>query len=378
MAIPIKPGLLGDPLAPGSVGPRQVVANPATKAASPPLSVGWFCRNGKHPSAQYWNQLNEATNQLALYRTKELFSFVNHTSWRGAVAAAAGSTPRWRAPFHTSRYTHGIGVCVIIAPTEGTGLGYDQNSYAKLTIYSDTTETTTIASETFVYGVNPTGTTRSGDLPSWKVITKVIDGITSGTDLYCKFTNETYGNIMSATVFDLQSMTENFSGYNNQNITTQTPIYDTYRSNVATMQKNACKHGGAKVFNWTTDDGASPLTTTSATSTNIIDRTSTAVSASTPGYTLVMTGKDRLSQSSGVPVVMKAFGKMSAGTNGTVVLVDSTNTVVASISAAFTTTASWQSVSFNLPATSDKYDVRFSTTAGTFSLYAIGCYEYEA
>lgn len=375
MALPIKPGLLGDPLAPGSVGPRQVVANPSTKAASPPLPVNWYCRNGKHPSAEYWNALNEATNQAALYRTKEMFSFVNHTSWKSWTGSLVGSSARWRAAFHTSRYTHAVGALVMMLPPDA---GYDQNTHAKLTIYSDATETTTVASETFVYGPGPTGTTRTLTLPYWKVITKVIDGLTPGTDYYCKFSNETYGIVLAATVFDLQSMTENFAGFLSQNLTSQSEIYDSYRQNVATMQKNALKRNGAKVFSWSVDDGTAPLTTTSATSTNIIDRTSTAVSASTPGLTIDMRNKARLSQTSGVPVVMKAFGQMSAGTNGTVVLVDSTNTVVASISAAFTTTASWQSVSFNLPATQDKYDIRFSTTAGTFSLHSISCYQYEA
>src|SRR5688572_31517665 len=97
--------IFGDRLDVGSVGSRQVRAIPASKTAAAPLQVWRYCRNGRHPSAQYWNRLNEQTNQAALYRTKELFNWMSRVGFGVTgtpTSSGAGDRDRWRFAFHTS------------------------------------------------------------------------------------------------------------------------------------------------------------------------------------------------------------------------------------------------------------------------------------
>ncbi len=224
---------------------------------------------------------------------------------------------------------------------------------------------------------------------SIKVVTMYLD-VDPDTDYYAVFTDVNYCRMMSACVHELSSMTEHFSGYLPQHIPVGGDILDEYRQNLVTLQYNLWRRGGATVLNYTSDgdDGVAPygtpvLETTSNTARNIIDNTSTSISAATPGYTIDMTGKERLSQTSGVPCVMKAFGVMASGSGlGRVYLKDSAGATVASITDVWNSTASWQSVAFNLPATVDKYDLQFSRAASTdlanpFTLYAVSIWEQE-
>jgi hypothetical protein len=375
MALPNK-GLYGDPIAPGAVGPRQVPSNPAGKAALAPLQVHAFCRIGKHPSAQMWNALQQSTNQAALYRTREYFSIVAPL-YDCLNNPSTSDRDRWRFAFRTGVYMHAVYAVVAMVPTNAGFVHPTINTQANLVIYSDTAETTIVATATFSYGAHPGGTTGDWGFRHVKVIHGIIEGLTPDTEYYAKFIDVNVGRIQSATVFELQSMSENFSGYLNQNLTAQSEIYDSMRENVATLQKNLWKRGGAKVLNWTRDDGGAPLTRISATMINIIDNSSTAVSASTPGFTLDMTNKDRLSQTSGVPVVMYAFGKMGGAGTGSVAIKNSAGSTVATVTG-FNGTASWKSIAFNLPATADKYDLHFASAGlSTLSLYAVSIYEHE-
>jgi hypothetical protein len=82
---------------------------------------------------------------------------------------------------------------------------------------------------------------------------------------------------------------------------------------------------------------------------------------------------------------MKAFGSWAAGgggvTGGSVFIKDSGGSTIASIADAWGATPSWiSSAAFNWPASSGKVDLQFSRGAvgGTFSLYAISVFPYEA
>lgn len=375
----IPKGVYGDSLPIGSVGDRQVVAVPATKAASPPIPPDRYCRNGKHPNAALLNRLNEAHNQAILYRSKEVFSGSDRPGLTTAVAnsVGAGDRTRYRFAFHTGPYTHSLFVVALQRPPD---LNFTTNAYSRIDISTSTTYATTAFSQTLVYGNNPTNHSgNGGTIEYFKVVTNYIDGVAADTDYYGVFTDVDNGRILSASVFDLQSMTENYSGYLSQSTTTHTLILDKDRQDLATISNALWKRGGAQVLNWSVELDGVAKTTASVTLTNIIDTTKTgAPTSSSPGYSLDMTGKARISQTSGVPCIMKAFGKISAGTGGTVYLKDSSNNTVASCTN-FTTTAGWiSSGAFNLPATTGKYDLQFAVGGGaTFTLYAVSIYEYD-
>lgn len=369
----------GDRIAVGSVGDRQVVAQPASKAASPPIQIDRWFRNGLQPDVGALNAMNEAGNQAALFRSKQVF--YAYTRLHNSLYPPSTATlARWRFAFHTGPYTHALFAVVAMLPDDVYS-ATTVNGQCKLEIYSDASESTLVASQTFTYGLNPHDTlSTAAGFQDIKPLMNFVDGLTADTDYYGKWSSIDVGGLQSACVFDLQSMTENFSGYLPQNITTHTAVLDVYRQNLATLAKNLWKRGGAQVLNWTADDQTAPKTTASATLTNLIDSSLTgAPTSATPGYTLCMAGKARVSQTTGVPCIMKVFAKISAGTGGTVYLKDSSNNTIASCTN-FTTTAGWvSSGAFNLPATTAKYDLQYAVGGGaTLSVYAVSIYEYEA
>jgi hypothetical protein len=247
------------------------------------------------------------------------------------------------------------------------------NTGARLDIYSDTAETTVVATENFMYGSYPHGTSGQNlGFADIKVLEKVIDGLSPSTTYYAKFTDVNIGRIQSACVGDLQSMTENFSGYLAENIANGTNIVSAYRSKLITAS-NALLQASTKVFTWTVDDGTAPITSVSSTPANIIDTSVTTVSVNSPGFTVDLTGKARVSQTSGVPVTMRVFAKSSsAGGEGRVYLKDSSGTAVMTLTDAWFTIPGWSYVTGYLPASSGKYDIQFDNHGvGTFSVYAV-------
>jgi len=359
-----------------SVGPRQVPALPASKAAVPPIQIDKYLRNGFHPNAQLWNQLMEATNQGALFRTREVFRSPGMLTPGPVGSFGAGSRARWRFAYRSSTYAHALmAVFVMSPPTAGTA----QNTYGKLTLFSDTAEATPVLTGTAYYGNGPTGTTVAAGWQYLKTVMVPIDGITPSTQYYARFDDVDWGIIQSCSVFELHSMTENFSGYLSQNLTSQSDIVDVYREKVATMQKNLWKGAGGLTLLFTCEDGASPRTVAVNTPTNVVDNTTTTTADPAPGYKIDLTNHDRLMQTSGIPVVMKVFAKTTSGTGkGRFYLKNSAGTTILSITDGLSATATWYSVSGYLPASADTYYLMYdNNSSGTLSCYAMSLYEYE-
>ena len=367
----------GSSLTPGTVGPRQVRGNPASKSASPPIQVRQYCINGYPPSAQYWNQLNEATNQAALYRAKQVFHATGRVGIGGAgiESSTASGRNRWRFAFTTGPYTTRLMAMAALAPPDS---GFGVASAGRLRIYSDATESTTVDTAWFYYGANPGGTSASTGWQHVRVQLLPIEGLTANTAYYGLWDDQVYGRLISATVFELPSLTEGISGYLPQSLNADSEVLDVYRENVATVQKAIWKQQGSHLICWTVNVQSSPFTIASATPTNLVDGTSTTYSSSIPGFTLDMQYRDRLSQTSGVPVTLKVCASQSSGATGRVYLKDSTGATVLSITDGWTASAAWQSTTGYLPATEDKYYlVADNNSGGTLSVYAVSLYEYE-
>jgi hypothetical protein len=150
---------------------------------------------------------------------------------------------------------------------------------------------------------------------------------------------------------------------------------------MATLIRTLWRRGGSHVLNWHRDDSTNaPRSIATSTPTNLHDGTTTAISSSSFGHTLDMRYKDRLTQTSGVPCKMYVYaGMAAAGASGTVYLKNSAGTTITSV-AGFTSTAGWQSVQFNLPATLDKYDLMGANggVGTTLKVHAVSIFEHEA
>lgn len=357
-------------------GDRQVPTLPSTKGANPPIQTNRWFRNGKHPDVSAFNQMNDHMNQAMIFRTKELFSILGDLGSAPGIQATSvvGTRNRWRFAFHLSPYTHALLARVVMFPPSSN---YGNDTFAKLKIYSDATETTLVSTTEFHYGPGPNGAVSVGGWQYHRIVDKFIEGLTADADYFGLFTDETYGRLQSAAIADMQSMTENYSGYLPTNFTEQSQILDEYRQNLVTPMPGLWKRAGSKVLNWTANIQSSPQTIAVNTATNILDGTSTTYSSSIPGYTLVMTGKNRLSQT-GVPCVVKAFMSCTSASNGVVHLRDSTGAIVATCTNTLGAGVTGWIASSVVNLTSGKYYLTHQTAAGTLSTYAVSIYEYEA
>lgn len=376
-----KPFVLGLPTIPASVASKLLAALPAAKTALQPIQWARYARNGKRPDVAMINQLNELANQCVLYRTKEVFRATGKMTTEATILSSggAGDRARWRFAFHTGPYTHTLMVRACMIPQDSSP---GSNSYARLDIATSATGSPAVASATLEHGPAPWGTgTVSTGWTHYKWVTRYIT-VSPDTDYYGTFYDVDNGRLVAACVSEYASMTEHFDGYLPQNLAAQSHIVDVYREYLAAIVKNLHRRGGATVLNWSVDDGTAPQTRAGGTSQNLIDNSSTTISAATPGFTLQMDYVNRVSQTSGVPCVMKVYGSKDGTQNdGEVYLKDSAGNTIASVTNVFTSTAQWHSSGvFNLPAATDKYDLQFARAGivtGTLSVYAVSIYQYE-
>jgi hypothetical protein len=373
----IKPRFYGSELARTAVKSWLRTQLPTARSAQPPIPIRRHVRNGTHPNAWLASAMNEAANAAAMFRTKQPFALLGPTAVSLPNSQLADRV-RGRWAFHTGPMTHQLEVtCVMYPPNEaGTGVAgaNGADTYATCTIL--TTGGATQATDDFHYGPGPAGSAVDGyGWPNMKMITKYL-AVSPDTDYTGLFTDKNYGRIQSALVFEISSMTDHNSGYLSQNISERAPIHDAYRQNLLPLIRNQWKRGGCMQLNWHVENGSSPIANATTTAKNIVDDTTTAVSADSPGYTLDMRYRDRLSQTSGVPCVMKVYAA-AAGANGSVILKNSAGSPVAT--ATVTGALGWYSIAFDMPATIDKYDLHYvAVFGGTITLHAVSIYEYES
>jgi hypothetical protein len=348
---------------------RSAAGITVTRGVTQPIQGDRWARNGMHPNAQLVNMLDESVNQSVLFRSKEYFS------WYGTIIpvfpAGTADEVRWRFAFRSGPYAHAVLAVVAMLPPGGA-ISTDVSTTCRLDIMN--AAGTIVATETFVYGPNPKfGGIVPDAWPHYKPLVKVIDGISPDTDYFGVFTTQG-GRLQSACVAELSSLTE-AGGYLPQNLTAQSSVLDVYRKYQIKANNKLWQRGGAKLFNWVSDNGSSsaPLVRASSTDINVIDGTSTAVSASTPGYTFDLRGKAREGLT-GVPVTIKAYGSC-AFASGLVKLKNSAGVTVATVTLNATVDG-WFSTTATLPATVDKYDLHYAGSGvGNLTLYAVTGYE---
>lgn len=362
--------LHGDGIANEDVADRKVAANPTPRQAQPEIQLDRFFRNSLHPDAGAMSEMNTAANQCSLLLTKLLFCSPGSLIGLGTAA----SENRWRMSFRTGAYAHAIRVVACMFPPIDA-LGVLGSSYGQLRLYSDATETTLVSTTTFTYGPHPSGAAAGTDRWEYiRVIDKLID-LAPDTEYYGLWSNEDYGRAHSILMYELSSLTENSDGYLATNVSSVTPIVDSFRENLVTVVRNLWTKCAAHVLNWSATFQAVPATNATTTLKNIIDD-STGVGGSKPGFVIDLTNCDRLSQTSGVPCVMKVFADVTGGDTGGVFLANSSGAILATVIVAGT--AQWSSTTVNIPALQDTYYLMHGTSAGigTLSTYAVSIWQY--
>lgn len=334
-----------------------------------------FARNGFAPNAEYAIKLADETNKIVRWRLKEVYRFAMPIGNLWKPAAGADVTVG-RFAFHSSPYAKNMFVWIWGAQAVSTGA---VNPRVRVRI--ETGAPTTVGDAEVSTGY--VSTTVSDVPANFRVrqrsvidtSTGLIATIPADTDLYGTVDELEGGIMVACSVYEMALDPTTDNGYASNNFGVHSPIFDEDRSDIVTALRNMWKHGAAHLINWSRDGGTS-RTNSTTTARNLIDDTSTAVSTSTPGWTLDLSNCSTIRRAStGVPVTWKVYATRTVS-NGTVTLKDSGGAAVLTISV--TGGAGWYSTTGNLPASSAKYDVHYAAgVGGTLQVDSFSLYQYE-
>lgn len=336
--------------------------------AKPPIEPHQFARNGQYPDAYLQNEMADLGNKLALFRGKEVFAKFSHELTSEAISAA--ERVRWRFAFRASPYANAIGVVAWMGPAvpDGPHLGV----YSRLRIQDATP--TTLGDAEFHYGYVPATTSATpANMSAMWVLLKDSNGDVvapvAGTDYYGTV-SDFQGRILGISVYE---MSINATPPFREGHGAGSPVLDLDREELVLGARKLWKYGAGHLMNWCVDVAGSPITRTSVTPINIVDNTSTGVSAATPGYTLDLRYRSTVRRTT-VPCIFKVYA--SCPGLGSAMIKDSTSGAVVTI--ANISAAGWYSARVNLPATLAKYDLHAAGDGvNAISISAVSLYQDE-
>lgn len=321
--------------------------------------------NGHYPSATYYRRVVDALNHLTAYRHKQVYG--RSALLGDATIGASGTNTIARFRFRSG---HGALYARIILV-----LGKDITGG----VATDPTVSVTLGATTsgpHSWGQSPTATT---DAPSdWRIVNDVV-AITPDTAYACSISTTDYARVLAVAVYELgePTISEAVDYYSGESFGADSPIYDAPQARILEGFSEIWRHNGGTVCHWGRRDG-SARTRTSATAINLVDNATTgAPTAATPGWTLDLRYRCTEGRAT-VPVEIAAYGAVAAGAGGSVLLVDSGGTTLATVSVN-STTPGWFTATALLPATVDKYDLKFAGDGvNALSVYAVSLNEWEA
>lgn len=373
----------------GTLDTSCTTVSPTPPTAIAPIQVRRWVRNGKAPDSTLINRVREAANFAALYRSKQVWGGIGYDGYNCPGSSAGGTAFRFAC--HTGGFSHAFLVRGLVYPP----LDSSTQAGVIVKVYSDAAMTTLVNSVTLCYGAKPAGTSYGWRMA--RVMSAWLDGVSPDTDYYCTIAAVNAGKVGGLAIFDMQSLSETTAGYLGVNLTMHSPIVAAHRQQPHEVLKKIWKVGGSHILNFSTARLVNPVsssvdpngfvgpdnynTTISTTPVNLVDRSSTTFGTNVPMFYADMTMKDRVGQNGMVPCVMKVWG-FSAPTagDGTVTLVNSSGTTIASVTGFSTSSSpSWVGTSFSMPATLDRYALMFrSNTSGVrFYVGQVSIWEQE-
>lgn len=338
--------------------------------AKRPIEPRRYVRNGRIPDARFAANLAEDANALSKFRLKELARFA--TPLDSIPESSSGTRVRFRFAAHLSPHATAIRTVMLLA---NASTGPTTTHAAEVEITDGSANVLGVASAAF-------GGTGGGNLPSTMAQASpfvmsspgAIAQLTGDQPIFGEVRELDGVRIVAISIFEVAYQTPDpvDAGF-----ALGSPILDSDRQAITETLRNAWKQQAAPLITWSVNEDADARVTTSTTATNIVDGTSTTVSAATPGWTLDLSNASTLRRSPNVPCVIKCYASAAVDA-GAVLLVDSTGATVATVSIPVGA-AAWQSATFNLPASSGKYDLMHKAgTAATTTLYAVSVYPWEA
>lgn len=341
--------------------------------ARPGVRINERLRNTLGPVAEHQNVLADRVGAAAYLRPKMLFHNFGGLVSGGASlipAGGAGTQPRWRFAWRSGPYALFVRIRIVMASSNQSGT----NPYAKVTVRD--VNSTIVATATMYFGATATVVS---DVPTNFGIGYAgllnDDGdpyyLSPSTDYFAEISGVDYGRIHSISIHEYSYEPSTEAGYPAIGAASGSPIYDEDRAVPARMARKLWQ-GGQQLWNWSVNRcNADEISLT--TYTNVIDGTSTAVGATTPGVQLVLDRRGTIGRPLGVPVVMRVYASASASL-GQVRLLDSGGATVLACTIN-SVVASWYHVTGYLPASTGTYYLFAGASSGNTRCSAISLYE---
>jgi len=334
---------------------------PISKVILPKIEPQSYSRNGQVAPGIAMSALARGLNQVARWRGKEVFVGGGRL---GGITASAGVGPTvvWRSYLHTGPYCDSLRWSMTLARPDVIDL-----PDSRATIELQDSSGTTIETDTAYWG--PTDGAPKDIVGEFGTFSGTLP-VSTDTDYRLVFSVEDNGRLSSAVVYEQSLKPIDTNGYVVDTYSSVTPILDDARSTIAAKLYALWRRGAAVCMHW-----HGSRTNATATDTNIVDGTSTAVAASSPGYTLFMSGTSRL-KDSGPNAVVYVWGSVASGSGGSVKVKNAAGSTIATVTG-FTTTPSWRSAAVVLTTTYAKYDITLATAVGALTITEVVIYQYD-
>ncbi len=328
-----------------------------------PLNHNRFCRNGQVPSGSFIAQVAQGINHTVAWRRKTIGRHYRPVA--AIPAGAAGTTSAWHFHFRAGYGAKQLWAVLQHAPASASGT--DPYGYMNVTISGGST---TASNELHT---PPTGNSDVPENFGWGVL---YADITGGTEYEVEVVFEDYFRGKSIMLFEVGDHPVDTS--NGGTVDPRTGvgvnILDASQEDYHQAQTDLITYNRTHFLAWTRDAVGTAPSITGATPTNIIDRSSTGnASATSPGFQFDGTYLAELGQTTVTIKVWVRAEQTTAG-SGSVQLVDTAGTVLASISSI--TTAGWYSTTANITAGDTKFDIQARTLLGgqTIRVDAVSAY----
>lgn len=336
------------------------------------LQPARWARNDRYPTPYFQAQIVAAANQAARWRSRQVARFVSPLD--GIPASGGTGRGRWRWAWRSGPRARYLWTRAVLAQVHATGTVAPHG----LVTITDALGTLVGASEHYYGPISASPV----DAPSELGVLdrQLADGgapiaIAPNTEYRGLATDED-SRLVALAVYELSAESDDGNGYLLDKAVSLGPVYDSDRGGPAQLLREMWNGGGAQLATWSVNRQAAPRTRTSATPINLIDNTTTAISATAPGLALDGRYRSTIRRAGQVPITMWVYASQSAD-QGVVKLVDSAGAEVCVVRVA-SPTARWASATKWIPATVDKYGLYYASNgSATLSVHAVSVAQLE-
>jgi hypothetical protein len=348
--------------------------HPVTPFVPPPIDDERFSRNGMVPDAALMKRLAGDFKYISGRAKQQVF--LRCQPINNVAAGVALSADVWPFYFRTGENTTGLRVVLGAAATDYTIAG--TTAYLQFTVNVAGGSEVIEKVWSLTVGASGVDVTPNGIA----VIHELCTGLSPNTEYTARF------DLLAGYRLVFAAITEADTRHADDSVTAvcdpaefvaEGPIYDAHLADLIEANNELWQHNGAHLINWCADlhEDAAP-TTNLTTYTNILDASSTTVTASSPGWNL-FTQYHNTANRTTVPVKFAVKTSRTAGA-GTldVRLTDGTNSIaITGIGGG----EIWSTTTANIPAQAGtKWDLQCRVSVGTDThrIMAIALFEYEA